>query len=299
MPARTIDESRIEKRESGNSEFNANIDTVNVGKAGDLISQKENASLMNNRSLTERQKENTIMLPFVHTGRAELRVRIEKLPANESSFISPNHWTDCSVETSPYSTTLPKYNASDEIFDVNVTNLELASNVDSVGRRKANNLTMEITLKKLDHGNNASVLETSDPESTSLYSMEFYPVRSNVPGVGDQNVENGKYDRTNEISAGSSDEKSRAKRNQEIMSERYLRSDKNAKGSRRFKDAEQGTSIEDTKRGKTRHRRIRGNRAARSIEEIKDLAEKLIVKVRDRSIRNRFPHNVSTTLQQH
>lgn len=283
MPARTIDEPRIEKRESGNSELNTNIDIANdVEKAGDLISQKENVSLINNRSFAEQQRENTIMLPFVHTGRAELRVRIEKLPANESSFISPSHWTDYSVETSPYSTTLPKYNASDEIFNVNVTNLELTSNADSVGRKKANNLTLEITLKKLDDGNNASILEINDPESTSFYNMESYPVRSNVPEIGDQNVESGKYDRTNEISARFSDEKSRAKRNHEIMSKRYLRSDKNAKGSRHFEDAEQGTSIEDTKRGKTKHRRTRGNRTVRSIEEIKDLAEKLIIKVKNR-----------------
>ncbi|XP_071554667.1 uncharacterized protein [Temnothorax nylanderi] len=282
MPVRTTDESRIEKRESGNSDLNTDIDTANVEEAGGLISQKENALLTNNRSLAEQREENTVMLPFVHTGRAELRFRIEKLPVNESSFISPNRWTDCPVGTSPCSITSPKYNASDEILDLNVTNLELGPNFDSVAGRKANNLTVEITLKKLDRGSNASVPETSDPESTSFYNTESHPVRSNVPGIeDDRNTENGNYDRTNEMSAGSSDEKSRAKRNQEIMSKRYLRSDKNAKGSRRLKDTDQGIVIGDSKRGKTGDRRTRGNRAVRSIEEIKNLAVKLIVKINE------------------
>lgn len=180
---------------------------------------------------------------------------------------------------------LPKYNTSNEILHVNVTNLKLVPNFDSVGRRKDNNLTVEITLKKLDCRNNASALETSDPESTLFYDTGSHPVRcaGNVPGIeDDRSTENEKCDRTNEM--GSSD-KSRAKRNQEIK--RYLRNDRNAMRSRRFRD-EQGASIGDTKHEKTRYRKIRGNRAARSIEEIKDLAEKLIVKVRDRSIGNRF-----------
>lgn len=222
----------------------------------------------------------------MHTGRAELRVRIEKIPTNESLFSNPNHWTDRSVGTSPCSIMLPKYNTSDEILDVNVTNLEFTPNFDSVGRKKANNLTVEIMLKKLGHGNNASSQELSDSESTSFYNAESYPVESNMPGIeDDRNTENEEYDRTNEMSVGSSDEdaKSRAKRNQEITSKRYLRSDKNAKGSRRFKEAKQGTSIRDTKREKTRYRRT-----VRSIEEIKNLAEKLIIKVTNCLIRNRF-----------
>ncbi|XP_077271700.1 uncharacterized protein LOC143902568 [Temnothorax americanus] len=282
-PVRTTDESRIEKRESGNSDLNTDIDTASVEEAGGLISQRENALLTNNRSLAKQREENTVVLPFVHTGRAELRFRIEKLPVNESSFISPNRWTDCPVGTSPCSITSPKYNASDELPDLDVTNLELGPNFDSVAGRKTNNLTVEITPKKPDRGSNASVPETSDPdEITSFYNTESHPVRSNVPGIeDDRNTENGNYDRTNEMSAGSSDEKSRAKRNQEIMSKRYLRSDKNAKGSRRLKDAEQGTVIGNGKRGKTGDRRTRGNRAVRSIEEIKNLAEKLIVKINE------------------
>lgn len=203
-----------------------------------------------------------------------MRVRIEKLPANES-FINPEYLgLDHPVGISPCSIALPKYNASDEILNVNVTNLELVPNFDSVGRKKDNNLTVRITLKKLNHRNNASVLETSDPESTLFHDAGSHSVRSDVPGIeDDRSTEDGKYDRTNE--------KSRAKRNQEIMSRRYLRNDKNAMRSRRFGD-EQGTSVGDT-RQRTRYRKARGNRAARSIEEIKDLAEKLIVKVRDRS----------------
>lgn len=288
MPTRTLDESgriesRIEKREFRNNSLNNNIDTVNVEKAEALLNQKKDTLLTNNKSLAEQRKENAVMLPFVHTGRAELRFRIEKIPTNESALIGSNHWTNRSVETSPCSIILPKYGSSDEILDVNATNLELAPNFDP-GRKKVNNLTVEITLKKLDRGNNASGQETNDSEST-FYNSEFYPVGSNVSRIeDDRNMENRKYDRTNEMSVGSSDEdaKSRAKRNQEIK--RYLRSDKNAKGSKRFKDIEQGTLIGDTKRETTGYRRTHGNRAVRSIEEIKDLAEKLIVKVRNRSI---------------
>jgi len=221
------------------------------------------------------------MLPFVQTGRAELRVRIEKIPTNESSLISPNYWTDRSVEISPCSITLPKYNTSDEILDVNVTNLEVAPNFDSAGRKKADNVTVKITLKKLDLGN-ASSQETTDSENTLSYNA--YSVGSNVSEIeNNRNTENGKYDRMNEMSVEFSDEdaKSRAKRNQQVTSKHYL-SDKNVKESMRFKDTEQG--IGDTKREKIRYGRTRDNRAVRSIEEMKDLAEKLIVKVRYCSI---------------
>lgn len=286
-PARTI-KSRIEKRESENSDLTTNIDIANVEKAGDLVSQKENASLTNIGNLAKQRKENSVILPFVHTGRAELRVRIEKLPANES-FINPNHsGMDRTVGTSPCSIMLPKHNASDEIPDINIMNLKFAPNSDP-GKGKVNNVTVEITLKKLDHGNNASILETSNPESTSFYNVESHPVGANEPEIeDDQNTKDEKYDRTNEMSKGSSEEKSRAKRNQEITSKRYPRNDKNTKESIRFKDAEQGTSIGGTKREKTKYKKTRDNRAVRSIEEIKNLAEKLIIKVKNRSIRNRF-----------
>jgi len=279
MPVETIDESqiesRIEKRESGNSDF------TNISNAEKVLNNQKDATLTNNRSFVEQQK-NAVMLPFVQTGRAELRVRIEKIPTNESSLISSNHWTDRSVGISPCSITLPKYNTSDEILDVNLTNLELAPNFDS-GRKKADNVTVEITLKKLNLGN-ASSQETSDStsENTSFYNA--YSIGSNVSGIEDnRNTENGKYDRTNEMSVEFSDEdaKSRAKRNQQVTSKHYL-SDKNVKESTRFNDIEQG--IGDTKREKIRYGRTRGNRAVRSIEEIKDLAEKLIVKVRYCSI---------------
>ncbi|XP_011880996.1 PREDICTED: uncharacterized protein LOC105569268 [Vollenhovia emeryi] len=275
MPAGTVDESRVDKRESGNCDLKT--DPANIEKVGDLISQKEKASLTNNTSLAEQQKENTLALPFVHTGRAQLRVRIEQFPANESSLISHDQRTDRFIETSPCSITLPRYNASDEIL--NVTNLELEPNFNSIGGRMADNFTVEMMLKKLDRSN-ASILETSDPENASSCNAESRPVKSNAPGIeDDRNTEDGNYDRTSETSAGSADEKSRAKRNQEIASERYLRSDKSARVPRPFEDAEQGTSIGDAKRGKTGYKRIRGNRAVRSIEEIKELAKKLIVKI--------------------
>ncbi|XP_012533176.2 uncharacterized protein LOC105834892 [Monomorium pharaonis] len=279
IAARTIDESqaesRIEKRESKNSGLNTN--TINIGETGASIGQEENTPLINDRNLAEQRKENTLMLPFVHAGRAELRVRIEKIPTTESSFINPNHWTDRSVETSPCSIILPKFNMSGEIPDV--TNLEIVPNFDSDGRKKANNLTVEITLKKLDDENNACDQEPSDSKDrpASFYNMESHSVGSNVPKIeDDRNPENENYDRTNEISGGSSDEdaKWRAKRNQEIMSKCNLRSDKNAKESGYLKHVEQGTLNGDAKSEKTRYRRT-----VRSIEEIKDLAEKLIIKI--------------------
>ncbi|XP_011698070.1 PREDICTED: uncharacterized protein LOC105456004 [Wasmannia auropunctata] len=280
MPIKKIDksrvESRIEKRESENSDFDINTGTVNE-KAEVLISQKEDASLTNNRSFAEQRQENAIMLPFVHTGRAELRVRIEKIPTNASSLVSPSYSTDRSVGISPCSIVLPKYNTSDENLDVN-TNLKLAPNFDSVGRGKADNVTVEITLKKLDLGD-VSGQETSKSEDTSFYNAEVRPTGSDVLGIEDnRNAKNEKYDRTNEASVELSDEdaKSRAKRNQQVTSKRYLRSDKNAKDSTRFKDTEQG--IRDTKREKTR---TLGNRVVRSIEEIKNLAEKLIAKINE------------------
>lgn len=226
------------------------------------------------------------MLPFVHTGKAELHVRIEKIPTNKSLFISLNNWTDHSIGTSPCSIMLPKYNTSDEILHINPN---VASNFDSAEKTKANNVIVEITLKKQDLGN-VSGQETSDSENTSFYNteaeMEAHPVKSNMPRIeNNRNIEREKYDHMNEMSVELSDEdaKLRAKRNQQVMS-KYLRNDKNLKESTRFKGTEE--EIGDMKSEKTRYRRIRGNRAVRSIEEIKDLAEKLIAKVRNCSVRN-------------
>jgi len=279
IPVRTIDESqmesKIEKRESGHSSLRA--DTINVidyEKIGASNGQKEDALLINNKSSNEQQ--NTVILPVMHTGKADLRVRIETILPNVSSFII--NWTDRSIGTRPYSTISPKYGTIDEISKYfNVTNLEVTPNFDSTEKTRDDNLTMEITLKKSNYGNDISNQEINNFENT-LYNSKSYSTNFNSLGMKDDS-KNGKYDHANKISVELSDEnmKSRAKRNQEITSKCYLRNDINTR-SKRSKNLEQRTSIENIKHKKTR--RIRGNRAVRSIGEIKELAEKLIVKVR-------------------
>jgi len=211
----------------------------------------------------------------VQTGRAELRVRIEKIPRNESSLIS--NWTDHSIGTSTCSTALLKYD-DDEIVNENATNFQLVPNFDSAGRGKVNNLTVEIIVKKLDCGSNIANRQINDSRNASLFNYsESYPIGSDLSSIKDNpGLESGKYNRAE--TSLDEDAKSRAKRNQEITSGRYLRSDRNALiGSKRSKNG-RGTSIEGVKREKSKHK-PRGNRAVRSIEEIKELAEKLIIKV--------------------
>ncbi|KAG5308194.1 CILP2 protein, partial [Acromyrmex insinuator] len=243
MPAKAIDKSRkIAKRESECSDFNNNIDSANEQTEA-LINWKEDASLTK-RNLVEQQQENTIKLPFVHTGKAELHVRIEKIPTNKSSFISPNNWTDHSTETTPCLIMLPIYNISDDIL-------------------------------------NATSDSENTSFYNAEVEMEAHPVESNMPRIENRNTKKENYDYMNEMSVDLSDEdaKLRAKRNQQVMS-KYLRNDKNSKKSTRsFKHTEE--EIGDTKSEKTRYRRTRGNRAVRTIEEIKELAEKLITKVRN------------------
>ncbi|EGI62357.1 hypothetical protein G5I_09353 [Acromyrmex echinatior] len=280
MPAKAIDKSRkIAKRESECSDFNNNIDSANEQTEA-LINWKEDASLTK-RNLVEQQQENTIKLPFVHTGKSELHVRIEKIPTNKSSFISPNNWTDHSTETTPCLIMLPIYNISDDILNVNPN---VVPNFDSAEKKKANNVLVEIILKKQDLGN-VSGQATSDSENTSFYNaeveMEAHPVESNMQRIENRNTKKENYDYMNEMSVDLSDEdaKLRAKRNQQVMS-KYLRNDKNSKKSTRsFKYTEE--EIGDTKSEKTRYRRTRGNRAVRTIEEIKELAEKLITKINE------------------
>ncbi|XP_067211735.1 uncharacterized protein [Linepithema humile] len=266
IPVKTIDESqmgsKIEKRESGHS------------------------SLRTDSS----EQQNAVILPFVHTGKAELRVRIEKIPTNVSSFTV--NWTDCSVGTHPYSTISPKYGAKiDKISNFNITNLEITPNFDSTEKtdekeillpRRDDNLMIEFTLKKSDYGSNTSNQETNN-SGNRLYNSESYSTKFNSLGIKDDS-KNGKYNHVNKISVelSNGNMKSRAKRNQEITSECYLRNNINTR-SKQFRNAEQRTSIGNMKH-KTKHRRIRGNRAVRSIGEIKELAEKLIVKVSELEI---------------
>lgn len=210
----------------------------------------------------------------MQTGRAEFRVRIEKIPRNETSLIS--NWTDHSTETSTCSTALLKYD-DDEIVDENATNVQLVPNFDSAEKGKVNNLTVEIIVKKLDYGNNIFSQQTNDSGNALFNYSEFHPIGLDLSSVkNNPGLESSKYNRAE--TSLDEDAKSRAKRNQEITSGRYLRSDRNALiGSKRSKNG-RGTSIEGVKSEKSKHK-LRGNRAVKSIEEIKELAEKLIVKV--------------------
>ncbi|KAM0734404.1 SCO-spondin [Formica fusca] len=257
VSAKMMSKSRIEKRESRNDSLNTDLARTSITDY-------------------DKRKEDAVALPFVHTGRAELRVRIEKIPRNESSFVS--NWTDRSIGTSTCRpTALLKYD--DEIVDANATDRQLVPNFDSTGREKFDNLTVEIIVKKLDYGNNVSSWGTSDSGNASFYNAVSHPIGSDLSRIkDDRDLESGKYNRA-KISSDE-DAKSRAKRNQEITSSRYLRSDRNTMiGSKPFKN-EQRTSIEDIKHKKTKHK-SRGNRAVKSIEEIKELAEKLMVKVNE------------------
>lgn len=236
-------------------------------------------SLINNKNFDKQREEDAVALPFVHTGKAELRIRIEKIPRNESSLI----WTDHSIETSTSiettctctPTTVLKYD--DEIVDANATNLQLVPNFDSTGKEKFDNLTLEIVVKKLDYGNNVSSWGTKDSGNASFYNAVSHPIGSDSSRIKDgRELESGKYNRA--TISSNEDAKSRAKRNQEITSSRYLRNDRSTMiGPKRFKN-ERGTSIKSIKHKKTKHK-SRGNRAVQSIEEIKELAEKLVIKV--------------------
>lgn len=251
-------------------------------------------SLINNKNFDKQREEDAVALPFVHTGKAKLRIRIEKIPRNESSLIS--NWTDQTIETTSIETTsietsvettctctstiltpttVLKYD--DEIIDANATNHQLVPNFDSTGKEKCDNLTLEIVVKKLEYGNNVSSWGRKDSGNASFYNAVSHLIGSDSSGIKDgQELESGKYNRA--TISSDEDAKSRAKRNQEITSNRYLRNDRSTMiGPKRFKN-ERGISIKNIKHKRTNHK-SRGNRAVQSIEEIKQLAEKLVLKV--------------------
>ncbi|EFN81002.1 uncharacterized protein LOC105186402 [Harpegnathos saltator] len=251
-------ESKMKKRESENRSLNSSniaetgstdYERMEADKSETLINQSDSISSLNNNGLKEQREENIVVLPFVHTGKAELRVRIEKIPTNESSFINTNSWIDHPITISPSSimSTRSQYGAIDEINNT-VTNIELTPSFNYTEKRE----------KEMD-----------DP--TKFISL----------GTDQNQKEDDKYKHTDKKFAEFADEdmKYRTKRNQEIMSKRYLHNNINTTKSRHFKDT--GQIIGDTKRKRTIYRKARGNRAVRSIEEIKELVEKLVVKVNE------------------
>ncbi|XP_072754211.1 uncharacterized protein [Anoplolepis gracilipes] len=255
VPVKTMSKSRIEKRQSRNDSLKTDLLRTSITDY-------------------DKREEDAVALPFMHTGRAELRVRIEKIPRNESFL---NNWTDYSIKTTTCSPALSKYD--DEIVDANTTEFQFISNIDSTERQKVNNLTVEIIVKKLNYGNGPSNRRTNDFGNASFCNTESHPIESDLSRIkDDRDLES---DNRARISGQLSDEnaKSRAKRNQKITSRR-LRSDWNAMiGSKRFKNGQE-TLIEDAKHEKMKHK-SRDNRTLMSIKEIKELAEKLIVKVNE------------------
>ncbi|XP_014476539.1 PREDICTED: uncharacterized protein LOC106745448 [Dinoponera quadriceps] len=247
--------SKKGKRESENSNgWNSDVgpadsERTRADESETPISQSDSVSLINDSRPEGQREENSVVLPFVHTGKAELRVRIEKIPRNESSFINPDCWMNHSTTIGPSSTT-PIQSKYETIVNTGVTNSIFAPNFNYTGTKR----------------------EEADS------SIEF--ASSGIKT--DRNLEDGKYRRTNEklVKFADEDMNYHAKRNQGITSKRRLRSDKNATGLKRSKDTGQITGgIKHERTTGENGRRARGNRAVRSIEEIKDLIEKLVVKV--------------------
>lgn len=268
-------------------------DRTNIARVNDTdekieINEKDviNAALLtNNRTSDEQGGGNSVALPFVHTGKAQLRVRIEKIPTNESSFINSDSSTNNSVGKTSY-LLVPKDGTIKTNFNIDVTRCsKLISNLDSSQTKEADKLILKNTLKKAEHGNNVSDQERCDNSgSTVLHApcVDSHSVGSASQKIQDHRVESGRRkDRTNKISTELTDDdtRSRTKRNEEIKSKCHRSSDTSA-GSKCLKDAARKSVRSTTGREKIRNGRTRGDRATRSIEEIKQLAEKLIVKVK-------------------
>lgn len=251
-------QTKMKKRESENSSRTGDVgadstdcEKTRANKSETLVNQSNLVLTIDNSKPEGQQEANSIVLPFLHTGKAELRVRIEKIATDKSSLINPDNWTDHSTTTDPSSamSTQSKYRIIDEIINTNVTNSKPISNCNyTEGERQ----------------------EVDNPIEMISSAIK-----------ADRNLEDRKYKRTNRKFAESADEdmKYRAKRNEEIMSRRYLSSDTRAIGLKHLKNTGQTIRGVKHKRMMEENGRTRGNRAVRSIEEIKDLVEKLVVKV--------------------
>lgn len=270
-----VDKSQIKKRETKNSSLN----TVGYKYLDDSIDSHENASLTH-RSSNE-QEGNTIVVPFVQMGKAELRVRIEKIITNETSSIKPDNSVNYTAEISSYSTMVPNWETINGITETSITNLEATTNFDSTKQKKGCNLTMKIVFKKLNVRSDSNQ-KTSNSENALFYNTESYPIESNSKISVNQTSENENYDHAHKMSVKSSNKnaKSRAKRHQEVASKHSSHSD-DTNTIEDSKHIEQKTSVVDRKQKATKYKRTRGDHVVKSIEEIKALAKNLIVKVRN------------------
>lgn len=259
---------KIKGRKFENSNFSNSIASITSTASTNYerVSMKGNISLLiNDRNSDVKQQSNAILLPYVHTEEAELRVRIEKIPTNETSSLNCSTCPDYSSETNRLSVTPPKY-ITDKIINVNIINPETALNFDLKEKNETDNLT-ESTSEKSDYKNNACNYQMNDCGNTLSHNMEF-----NLHNIDNDGIsKNDKYNNgNNEISAESLNKntKSRAKRNQVRLS------GTKALGMNNFKNIKERSSIAAIDEDKTHD-----NRAVRSIEEIKQLTEKLIAKV--------------------
>jgi len=261
--------------ESGNNTSNININAT-IEKE---INQKDNALLINNRTCDEQQGSNPVNLPFVHTGKMEFRLRIEKIPTNESSFVNPHNSTDNIDEKTSYLLT-SKDKMITKIFDNDFTSPKSVSNWDS-SEGEMDNLTRNM-LQKVKCKNHNCDQKTSNFASTILRDGDSLSVNSSLREIkDDQSLENAKMEdcakKTESAESIDEDMKSRAKRNQEISSKNRRSSIINVIDCD-SKDARQ-KSTRDTRHKKRKNRRKPD--AVRSIDEIKALAERLIIKVKN------------------
>jgi len=167
-----------------------------------------------------------------------------------------------------------------KIFDNDFTSPKSVSNWDS-SEGEMDNLTMSNMLQKVKCKNHNCDQKTSNFASTILRDGDSLSINSSLREIKDnQSLENAKMgDCAKKRSAESIDEdmKSRAKRNQEISSKNRRSSVINVIDCD-SKDAGQ-KSIRDTRHKKRKNRRKPD--AVRSIDEIKALAERLIIKVKN------------------
>ncbi|XP_020300077.1 uncharacterized protein LOC109863847 isoform X3 [Pseudomyrmex gracilis] len=235
VSTKPVGESQIEKRESKNSSLN----TVSYKNIEDLIDSNKNESLTH-RSFNK-QGENTIVLPLVQMGKAELRVRLEKIITNETSSSKPDNSVNYSAEIGSYST-VSNWETINEVTETFITNLEATTNFDS---------------KPYPVEFNFKISEDQNSENENYDHATKMSVESS-----DENT------------------KSRAKRHQEVASKHSSHND-DINTIEDSKHIERKTLVVDRKEEGTKYKRTCGDHAIRSIEEIKVLAKNLIVKINE------------------
>jgi len=260
-----------------------NISDINIAKINAVIEKleiKNNTLLVGNKTCDE-QQDNPVALPFVQTGKMDFQVRIEKMPTNESSFVDfqqspiiPNNPTD-NFAGKTSSLFMPKnetINESMKTLDVELTTPKLVSNLDSFEEKGTNNLMMNL-IRKVNCKNHDCSQKTNNFASTMLRDADSLSVDSSL---NNQNLKNAGMGNRSEST--DEDMKSRAKRNQEITSKNRRSTDQIIS----LIDCDSKNAVQKLPR-ETKHKKRKNKRkpaAVRSIDEIKNLAERLMVKVK-------------------